>query len=57
MKDLESLSTVVHALVSIPVLTDNELGYILSGHDDSLLPLHISIYQEHASRTHATSLQ
>ena len=31
IQELEDLSTVIHLLVSIPVLTDSELGYILSG--------------------------
>jgi len=45
VRDLENLSSVVMSLINIPVLTDSELGYILSGNDDSLLPLHISIYK------------
>ena len=50
VKDLENLSSVIHSLVSIPVLSDAELGYILSGNDDSLLPLHISIFKENKTQ-------
>ena len=31
VRDLENLSSVVMSLINIPVLTDSELGYILSG--------------------------
>lgn len=41
--DLDALSAVIVSLVHVPVITDSELGYILAGSDDSLLPLHLSI--------------
>ena len=35
--DMEALSTVLLALVHVPVITDSELGYILAGHYFSYL--------------------
>ena len=41
--DVTRLAGVTAACLSMPVQADSELGFLLTVHDDSLLPLHASI--------------
>ena len=52
--DVTKLAGVTAACLSMPVQADSELGFLLTVHDDSLLPLHASIIKCLAAvETHA----
>ena len=51
---MTKLAGVTAACLSMPVQADSELGFLLTVHDDSLLPLHASIIKCLAAvETHA----
>jgi len=54
--DVKKLSEVTLSCLSMPVMADSELGFLLTIHDETLLPLHASIIKSvSAIETHALS--
>jgi len=45
LSDLTKLSSVIHSCLALPVQADSELGFLLTASDDSLLPLHSSLFK------------
>jgi len=45
LTDLTKMSAVINACLALPVQADSELGYLLTASDESLLPLHNSLFK------------